>query len=178
MISRTKHGYKITAYLPAPTPKRVGHSERAQIHVDFANLPDQPEAFQLFTRKWGPLDSSWEEYRHATKLRTRDSLRAAWRGVENSFTNPRAMQPTELLLQKNHFQIRTHDLMATLMILFLRDHWAGKTAICANPDCVTPYFIKKRKNQKYCEAGDCTAQAQREQKKRWWRENRGKEANE
>lgn len=38
---------------------------------------------------------------------------------------------------------------------------------CANADCPAPYFIAKRKSQKYC-TDACSAPAQREFKRRWW----------
>jgi hypothetical protein len=47
------------------------------------------------------------------------------------------------------------------------------TRHCVNATCSTPYFIAKKKSQKYC-SESCAAQATREQKRDWWRENRGK----
>lgn len=46
---------------------------------------------------------------------------------------------------------------------------------CANPECPAPYFFATKKGQKYCSV-TCSAPAQREQKRRWWRQNRGKTA--
>jgi hypothetical protein len=176
MISRTKRGYKIVAYLPVPR-NEAKIVTNVQLHEEFANLRDEPEAFQFFTKRWGPLHrSGWEEVGHKAKLAVRNNLRAAWRGEENGFSKPRSPLPALLRLEKNHFEIQTHDLLGTVVTLFLRDHWAGKTAICANPDCLTPYFVKKRKTQKYCESGPCVDQAQREQKRLWWERNRGKGA--
>lgn len=33
--------------------------------------------------------------------------------------------------------------------------------VCANPECVAPFFLARRKDQKYCERGACTGYAQR-----------------
>jgi hypothetical protein len=33
--------------------------------------------------------------------------------------------------------------------------------VCANPECVVPFFLARRKDQKYCEHGVCTSYAQR-----------------
>src|SRR5262249_11162200 len=43
------------------------------------------------------------------------------------------------------------------------------TRYCANPDCAAPYFIAKKKGQKYCSEA-CALPAQREFKRQWWAE--------
>lgn len=48
--------------------------------------------------------------------------------------------------------------------------WADLLKYCDNPDCAAPYFIATRRSQKYCHL-DCSKPAQRESKKRWWKEN-------
>lgn len=40
---------------------------------------------------------------------------------------------------------------------------------CPNPDCPAKHFLADRKNQKYC-SEHCAGIAQRESKKRWWRQ--------
>lgn len=40
---------------------------------------------------------------------------------------------------------------------------------CGNPDCVAPYFLAKRRSQKYC-SDACSQPAQKEFKKQWWKE--------
>jgi hypothetical protein len=49
---------------------------------------------------------------------------------------------------------------------------ASKLRCCHNPDCPAPYFVARRRSQKYCSA-DCTLPTLREQKRRWWRKNGG-----
>jgi hypothetical protein len=70
--------------------------------------------------------------------------------------------------------IEARDLWAFICFLFLQDYRAGKTAKCANPECLAPYFLKRRKTQKFCDADACVGWAQRQYALRWWRENRGK----
>jgi len=41
---------------------------------------------------------------------------------------------------------------------------------CANPECPAPYFLAKRRSQKYCSDG-CSKPAQKEFKRRWWDEH-------
>jgi hypothetical protein len=45
---------------------------------------------------------------------------------------------------------------------------ARRFAVCQNPECPAPYFLARRKNQKYCERGPCTQYAQRVYSLGWW----------
>jgi hypothetical protein len=47
---------------------------------------------------------------------------------------------------------------------------ASKLRCCHNPDCAAPYFLARRRSQKYCSV-DCNLPAQREYKRRWWHKN-------
>jgi hypothetical protein len=50
-------------------------------------------------------------------------------------------------------------------------HMSGPTTRCHNPDCPhAPYFFATRRSQKYC-SDECAIPAQREFKRKWWREN-------
>jgi len=53
------------------------------------------------------------------------------------------------------------------------EHW-GYLRNCANADCVTPYFIAKRKDQVVCNAEVCKAERQRQHVSKWWNEHRAK----
>ena len=70
-------------------------------------------------------------------------------------------------------EIKAHELWTFICFLLLHDQHAGKTAKCANPDCLAPYFIRRRNTQRFCEAGECVKWAQQGYALRWWRENRG-----
>lgn len=50
---------------------------------------------------------------------------------------------------------------------------AERARRCGNPECPAPYFFAVKKGQKYC-SEKCAAPSQRDQKRRWWRENRAK----
>jgi hypothetical protein len=54
---------------------------------------------------------------------------------------------------------------------------ADRARHCANPECPAPYFFAAKKGQKYC-TSKCSAPSQRDQKRRWWRENRAKKGRE
>ena len=45
---------------------------------------------------------------------------------------------------------------------------------CAGPDCPVPYFIAVKRWQKFC-SEKCAGPANRESKRKWWREHRGNE---
>jgi hypothetical protein len=49
---------------------------------------------------------------------------------------------------------------------------SARAKVCANPDCVAPYFIAGKASQRYC-SDACAQVFQREWKRRWWKE-RGK----
>ena len=55
-----------------------------------------------------------------------------------------------------------------VMEYFRRNHYRAKT--CPNQDCLTPYFFAKKSRQVYC-SDVCSAEAQREYKRRWWAEH-------
>ena len=77
-------------------------------------------------------------------------------------------------LETGEVIISIKSIWALICLLIVRDQAAGKTAVCANPECPAPYFLKSRKTQKICEAGECVAWAQRNYALKWWRENESK----
>jgi len=105
-----------------------------------------------------------------------DLLRYAWRT-----TDPRALEEIERRMdgikyefERGRLQVKVKNVWSLICFLFLQDHGAGKIAVCENPDCPTPYFVKKRSTQKVCEAGDCSAWAQREYSLKSWRKKHQK----
>lgn len=57
-----------------------------------------------------------------------------------------------------------------LLVLLRALHIVEQMRYCANPTCPTPYFIAKKRRQKYC-SEECALPAQREFKKAWWSEH-------
>lgn len=102
----------------------------------------------------------------------RDILRDAWQGSEYALVSIHNQVARYGLstweFKSGHIEIVPDSLWTTICILFLRDHAAGRTGYCANPGCASPYFLKKRRTQKYCEAGPCVQYAQRQYALRWW----------
>ena len=191
MVSSGNKGYKVTAYLQAGRNPKAAASE--QPHEALANMRDDVAAQWAFHDRWGTLyheqsatPAQFEAMRSAQmpppalSLELRDNLRKAWRGDEPSIDfielSAGLYMRFAWVFKPRRVELVPEDLWSTICVLFLRDRAAGRIAICANPDCDIPYFIKKRKTQKYCVAGSCTEQAQREQKRLWWIWNMGKGA--
>lgn len=59
------------------------------------------------------------------------------------------------------------------MVFYLQTTVADHAKRCLNPDCPAPYFIAKKRWQKYC-SEECAGPVNREQKRRWWHENKGR----
>ena len=57
-----------------------------------------------------------------------------------------------------------------LLVLLRALHIVGQMRYCPNPTCPTPYFIAKKRRQKYC-SEECALPAQREFKRAWWEEH-------
>jgi hypothetical protein len=79
--------------------------------------------------------------------------------------------------RENYFQLSSSEFPIPLpfpgkleqAFLHLR-RASSRVRYCSNPDCLTPYFFAKRRNQKYC-SDACAIPAQREAKRQWWAEN-------
>jgi hypothetical protein len=60
--------------------------------------------------------------------------------------------------------------LRAMLIQGVLENW-NDFKLCSNPDCVTPYFIAKRKDQVVCDAEICKAERQREHALKWWRDH-------
>jgi hypothetical protein len=65
-----------------------------------------------------------------------------------------------------------HHLRA-MLIQGVFEHW-NHFKICANAECLAPFYIAKRSDQLVCDAQSCKAEKQREYARKWWNENRAK----
>jgi len=57
-----------------------------------------------------------------------------------------------------------------VLVLLRALHIADRLRVCPNQQCPAPYFIAKRRSQKYCSEA-CALPAQREFKRAWWAEH-------
>jgi hypothetical protein len=103
-------------------------------------------------------------------------LRKAWEGdraaVEVIRQHASANISSQWKFQRGQIDITAPDAWTVVCILFLIGHESGNTVICENrAECPAPYFVRKRRTQKFCEAGPCVAYGQRLRSSKWWRQN-------
>lgn len=161
-------------------------------HLAFANLRvEDPQSAEAFIRRYGPLyegsvrlhpsandepiESTHEFTVETAALETsQNELRAAWEGDPNFLVIMEAQveenMPVDVRVEGGTGEVllKPNNLQALISFLFLRDYYAGKIGVCGNPDCPARYFRKKRRNQKFCEAGPCVEYAQRQYSLQWW----------
>jgi hypothetical protein len=137
-------------------------------------------------QKWAAasLQKKWQisvtETDVQVALAMQSLLREAWKGErlaveliqygESRHAKQEALGPPRLTVAPSGKGITLHakDLWSFIRVAFLLDSERRLMKVCTNPDCPTPYFLAKRKDQKYCERGDCTAFAQRQYALGWW----------
>ena len=119
------------------------------------------------------------EFRELIGSKSQAILKYAWKSGDKRVVEEIAKDTAENLqiqvdVATGATVIKVSNAWALICMLLLRDHATGKTGVCANPECPAPYFLKSRKTQKICEAGECVAWAQRNYALKWWRENESK----
>jgi hypothetical protein len=171
------------------SPRKKKHFERFmmnQVEVDLllelANLHDAgverflqgPFSQRAPIQGWGALFS---EETVRSILEARNELRELWDASaavtrkEEILTGWLRRGPADFLLPR--WKGRTLSLFPNYVnlraLLFMGImHRSARFARCHNPDCPTPYFLARRKSQKFCERGACTAYAQRQYALKWW----------
>jgi hypothetical protein len=142
-------------------------------HEALANLRD--DAVKNFGAKWHCVFGIGEDNEANIKkdiLKCRELLRQAWRrdaeavkiveacAYEEPVFKVEISGPATLKAQCRHWEI--------ICILFCRDRAANKIAICANPNCHSPYLVKRRRTQKLCGTPQCKAWLQNKHALEWW----------
>lgn len=107
-------------------------------------------------------------------------LRDAWNGTplaieliehgDSHHAQREALGPPRLAVAtlKPGVAVYAKDMWSFIRIAFLLDYERGRVKVCGNPNCPVPYFLAKRRDQRICERGDCTAWAQRQWALNWW----------
>lgn len=65
--------------------------------------------------------------------------------------------------------VEPNFMVFPLALAIAAGEWMPKMVVCANPECPSPYFLKSRKTQRFCDRPACIACGQREHKLNWWR---------
>ena len=60
-----------------------------------------------------------------------------------------------------------HENLHAQLVQGVLEH-SGHFVHCANPSCLAPFFIARRRDQRVCEQGECTKHAQRQFSLEWW----------
>jgi hypothetical protein len=71
-----------------------------------------------------------------------------------------------VLVKATSVDIVTNDPWDFARLSFLRDQLLGRTRVCKNPNCPTPYFVYGRRRQVYCSHDCALATASRNYRKR------------
>jgi len=103
-----------------------------------------------------------------TPITLKDATLKRWlrKDISTNFFRGNWYFPFSPSLERGEILPDPRNLTVTLAFAVLRFHRRMK--MCANNECPAPYFIAKRKDQKYCERGDCTAEAQRARARKYW----------
>jgi hypothetical protein len=67
------------------------------------------------------------------------------------------------------YSVEPNYTVFPLALAIAAGEWMPKMVVCANPECPSPYFLKSRKTQRFCDRPACIACGQREHKLNWWR---------
>jgi hypothetical protein len=163
-VGSTRMHKRLEQFDPQPTPSQISkvQAELRSIWSDFSQAPSTgtpilehwlfsatqgllvPESLRITKEK----DLELGEY----KLQGDISLIPNWRTGQIEFA------PSNFLGQ---------------LVTAVLENWRD-FRVCGNPECAAKFFYAKRRNQRYCERGDCSKYAQQQHALKWWRENRQK----
>jgi hypothetical protein len=150
----------LTAYWPASLdtaglqPVNLSH-KKEPAHEALANMTLDLDSLCAFTKRWGLLDADTDDKgRLCTRVTQvkpfRGVLQRAWRGEPGALTKMAKDVTARVDVRATGIDIAVVDLWNLIRLLFLRDHEAGRTKVCSNPDCHSPYFLQQRRGQRYC----------------------------
>ena len=107
-------------------------------------------------------------------IQLRDLLQKAWRGNATALAALRRTVEqvgSTWSFKDGRIEITAHDAWIAVCVLFLNDYAKGFAAVCGNPKCLAPFFIKTRSSQKFCGNDACAVFGQRAGANRWWDEH-------
>jgi hypothetical protein len=158
--------------------KRSTRGDARNVLVELLNCRTDAEGIIRFTRKFGPIVSSGGgdtfEFHLKTFRQIQDHFRSFWEAP--------ATGPVPLPAFQSHIPgqfaalwYRIRRKWATESLL----NWLAASALampsdyfrkCANPSCVTPYFIATRTKRLFC-SDACALDAKRAAGLAWWRQH-------
>jgi hypothetical protein len=111
-------------------------------------------------------------------LKFRDVIRQAWSGYSAALQIVQALAQVSahiVAAENGQIELIVDDLLGTACILFLRDFAAGRLGKCANPQCPSPFFVRSRRTQKFCDVPACMVYSHRNSANNYWGRLRAKE---
>lgn len=158
--------------------ERSWTQKRKEILLDLVNL--RVDSCAVFPRRFPDLDVSVLQSDDRVLLTYRDRLRQFWCGDDPAYylahwiSRP-APYPTGTWAvtcwADGTYGISPNYSVLSLSLAIGASEWTGKMAICSNPNCPQPYFLRGRKTQRFCNRPACIAYGQREHKRNWWNEH-------
>ncbi len=164
------------------SPLRFPDAAKARkLLLDLANLRD--DGFDWFRQQWAAFfrptpDTELRGLRH--QLRTTiwspdvsDSEKKAL--LERWLTASRGGGLSGIIQRQWSVNLRLRRILPqsgnlrAILVLAILDNFP-RLGVCHNPECLYPYFFKRRCDQKFCERGDCTRYAQRQYALKSWHE--------
>lgn len=132
------------------------------------------DELRVFVAKYGPLGSRraksgdvFEEPVEAWR-RKQKWLREFWtlKREARSWTQVSG-EDVIITMTPGHASLRFNSLSPAMdaCLSAVPDNHLGE---CANPDCATPYFFKRRPTETYCGNSVCSRYGQRLAKRTWW----------
>ena len=151
---------------------------RRRLLLELANLHD--EGLVRFQKAWGErfdaaspqeifelrdeLQQIWDRQ---TSLDAKHEILDGWLRLRAEGFRRFGYREWTIFLPGGRLLPHFRNLRTQLLTGVLEQYWHFAT--CGNPSCPVPYFLARRRDQKYCERGDCTEYAQRQHALKWWR---------
>ncbi len=82
-------------------------------------------------------------------------------------SDPGLLRIVQVQLYGKQFPLPEIDLRLVISMAILAS--LPRMTRCANPECPSPYFLRSKKTQRFCERPACAAYGQRQHKLNWWR---------
>lgn len=118
-----------------------------------------------------------DEQKRLIVFRFRELLRQAWGGDTAAFKDIQSLAIADTnftIAQNGQLELIVENPLAKVCILFLRDFGAGRLAVCANPSCASPFFVRSRRTQKFCDVPACMVYSHRVSANKYWADCREK----
>ena len=138
--------YDIPATLHLPTQTKPW---REWPHVYLANMAINESSLRDLQSTFGlPKPIPEAEVRNVQA-----KLRESWKRAAAGITQAKLTPYPGLRIfftPEGELEIIAENLLTYLLVAFLRDATAGRAKICANPECLKPYFLQTKGGQIYC----------------------------